>query len=116
MIYNIPKALLNVQLPSLIIQPLVENSIKHGILKRREGGNIWISAFEKEDIYTISIEDDGVGIEQAIIDNIDNKIEKNIGLKNVHNRLKILYGRGLTIERLDRGTKVSFYINKEGIC
>lgn len=115
-VYNIPKALLNVQLPSLIIQPLVENSIKHGILKRREGGNIWISAFEKEDIYTISIEDDGVGIEQAIIDNIDNKIEKNIGLKNVHNRLKILYGRGLTIERLDRGTKVSFYINKEGIC
>lgn len=109
-IYSIPENLLNIQLPSLIIQPLVENSIKHGILKRREGGNIWISAYEKSGEYIISIEDDGVGIEKNIVDDIDNRIEKNIGLKNVHNRLKILYGKGLNIENLKKGTKISFCI------
>lgn len=115
-VYDIPEKYLDIQLPSLIIQPLVENSIKHGILKRREGGNVSISVTEKGSGCIISIEDDGVGIEQSIIDDIDNKIEKNIGLKNVHNRLKILYGKGLSIERLERGTKISFYINKEDIC
>ena len=63
-----------------------------------------------------SIEDDGVGIEQSIIDGIDDKIEKNIGLKNVHNRLKILYGKGLNIKKLERGTKITFYISKEDKC
>lgn len=114
--YNIPEEFLNIKLPSLIIQPLVENSIKHGILKRREGGNIYISATQKDNIYTITIEDDGVGIEQSVIDGIDDKIEKNIGLKNVHNRLKLLYGEGLTIKRLDKGTRISFNITREDIC
>lgn len=114
--YDIPEKYLNIQLPSLIIQPLVENSIKHGILKRREGGSIFISVSEDKDIYIITIEDDGVGIEQNIIDGIDDRIEKNIGLKNVHNRLKILYGKGLDIKKLERGTKISFHINKEELC
>lgn len=115
-IYNIPEKYMNIQLPSLIIQPLVENSIKHGILKRREGGQVIISVFEDKNEYVISIEDDGIGIEQSIVDGIDDKIEKNIGLKNVHNRLKILYGKGLNIERLKRGTKISFYIGKGEKC
>ena len=115
-IYNIPEKYLDIQLPSLIIQPLVENSIKHGILKRREGGTIAISVSENKAEYIISIEDDGVGIEQSIIDGIDDKIEKNIGLKNVHNRLKILYGKGLNIKKLERGTKITFYISKEDKC
>ena len=115
-IYNIPESSLTLQLPSLIIQPLVENSIKHGILKRREGGTVTISVIEKEKGYNIIIEDDGIGIDQSIIDAIDDKIEKNIGLKNVHNRLKILYGKGLNIEKLEKGTRISFNINKEEKC
>ena len=115
-IYNIPESSLTLQLPSLIIQPLVENSIKHGILKRREGGTVTISVIEKDKSYNIIIEDDGIGIDQSIIDGIDDKIEKNIGLKNVHNRLKILYGKGLNIEKLEKGTRISFNINKEEKC
>jgi two-component system, LytTR family, sensor kinase len=53
---------------------------------------------------------------RSIIDGIDDKIEKNIGLKNVHNRLKILYGKGLNIKKLERGTKITFYISKEDKC
>jgi len=56
------------------------------------------------------VEDDGVGIEQAVIDNLDKKIEENIGLKNVHQRLKLLYGEGLNITKLEQGTRIKFKI------
>lgn len=108
--YNIPEEMKDIKLPSLIIQPLVENSIKHGILMRREGGVISIEVEAQEKGAVVTIEDDGIGIGLDIIEDIDNKIEKSIGLKNVHNRLKLLYGEGLKIERLLKGTKISFYV------
>ncbi len=108
--YDIPEEIKTIELPSLIIQPLVENSIKHGILKKREGGKIVISGKKEGRGAILTIEDNGIGIDQDIINNIDKKIDKSIGLKNVHNRLKLLYGKGLFIQRLSQGTKVSFYI------
>ena len=108
--FNIPEEIKNIELPTLIIQPLVENSIKHGILKKREGGKITIYGKAEKNGAILTIEDNGVGIDKNIIDDIDNKIDKSIGLKNVHNRLKLLYGKGLIIEKLPQGTKISFYI------
>ena len=100
----------NISIPSLIIQPLVENSIKHGLLKKREGGFVNIIAKKENKGCLITIEDNGVGIDQKIIDNLDDRIDKNIGLKNVHNRIKLIYGKGLVVEKLETGTKISFYI------
>lgn len=100
----------NISIPSLIIQPLVENSIKHGLLKKREGGFVNIIAKKENNGCLITIEDNGVGIDQKIIDNLDDRIDKNIGLKNVHNRIKLIYGKGLVVEKLETGTKISFYI------
>lgn len=100
----------NISIPSLIIQPLVENSIKHGLLKKREGGFVNIIAKKENKGCLITIEDNGVGIDQKIIDNLDDRIDKNIGLKNVHNRIKLIYGKGLVVEKLEIGTKISFYI------
>lgn len=100
----------NINIPSLIIQPLVENSIKHGLLKKREGGFVNIIAKKENKGCLITIEDNGIGIDQKIIDNLDDRIDKNIGLKNVHNRIKLIYGKGLVVERLKNGTKISFYI------
>lgn len=100
----------NISIPSLIIQPLVENSIKHGLLKKREGGFVNIIAKKENKDCLITIEDNGVGIDQKIIDNLDDRIDKNIGLKNVHNRIKLIYGKGLVVEKLETGTKISFYI------
>lgn len=100
----------NINIPSLIIQPLVENSIKHGLLKKREGGFVNIMAKKENKGCLITIEDNGIGIDQKIIDNLDDRIDKNIGLKNVHNRIKLIYGKGLVVERLKNGTKISFYI------
>lgn len=100
----------NISIPSLIIQPLVENSIKHGLLKKREGGFVNIIAKKENEGCFITIEDNGIGIDQKIVDNLDDRIDKNIGLKNVHNRIKLIYGKGLIVEKLETGTKISFYI------
>lgn len=107
---DIDEQIKNINIPSLIIQPLVENSIKHGLLKKREGGFVNIVAKKKNKGCLIIIQDNGIGIEQNIIDNLNERIDKNIGLKNVHNRIKLIYGKGLTIEKLENGTKISFYI------
>ena len=109
-IYDVDESLYNFQIPSLIIQPLVENSIKHGILKKRDKGFVKIIVKKIDKDIEVAIEDDGVGIEQAVIDNLDKKIEENIGLKNVHQRLKLLYGEGLNITKLEQGTRIKFII------
>ena len=109
-IYDVDESLYNFQIPSLIIQPLVENSIKHGILKKRDKGFVKIIVKKIDKDIEVAIEDDGVGIEQAVIDNLDKRIEENIGLKNVHQRLKLLYGEGLNITKLEQGTRIKFRI------
>ena len=109
-IYDVDESLYNFQIPSLIIQPLVENSIKHGILKKRDKGFVKIIVKKIDKDIEVAIEDDGVGIEQAVIDNLDKKIKENIGLKNVHQRLKLLYGEGLNITKLEQGTRIKFKI------
>ena len=112
--YEIEENTENIKIPSLTIQPLVENSIKHGILKSRDGGNIYIKVKKIKKGCSIIIEDDGVGIEQKIIDNLDvPEIEKSVGLKNVHNRIKLLYGKGLNITKLEKGTRITFDIEQK---
>ena len=109
-IYDVDESLYNFQIPSLIIQPLVENSIKHGILKKRDNGCVKIIIKKIGKDIEVIIEDDGIGIEQSIIDNLDKQIKENIGLKNVHQRLKLLYGEGLNIKKLEQGTRIKFKI------
>ena len=100
------------KIPSLTIQPLVENAIIHGIRKNGGCGTVVIGV-KKEDEYTrVWVENDGIAIDLDVIKKVysgempDNKI----GLYNVHLRLKLIYGQGLNIYRLDPGTKMEFYI------
>ncbi|WP_298841756.1 sensor histidine kinase [Clostridium sp.] len=108
---------LDVKIPSLIIQPIVENAIKHGILKGKGYGNviIEIKKVANEEIMII-IEDDGVGISNDIIEKVyQGTMEGNkIGISNVHNRLKHIYGEGLKIERLSSGTRIKFKVRRIG--
>ncbi|EQB86758.1 two-component system LytT family sensor kinase [Clostridium punense] len=111
--YDIDESII-LKIPSLIIQPLVENSIKHGILEGSSSGNVKITVKKYDSKHTIVIvEDDGIGISPHIIEAIKtNTIQENkIGLSNVNSRLKYIYGKGLIIERLHKGTKISFIIN-----
>ena len=113
-IYNIEDDL-DVKIPSLIIQPIVENSIKHGILKGKGEGTVIIEIKKVDtDNIMIVIEDDGVGISKDIIEKVyEDKMEENkIGISNVNNRLKYIYGEGLKIKRLKSGTRISFNVRK----
>ncbi|WP_283158840.1 LytS/YhcK type 5TM receptor domain-containing protein [Clostridium tertium] len=105
----------NIKIPSLTIQPLVENAIVHGILKDNHNGTVKVSLKDEGEKVKISIIDSGVGISEEMINNIytDNVPEKKIGLYNVHSRIKLIYGEGLNIKRLDKGTMVEFYIKKK---
>ncbi|MGH4050832.1 MAG: LytS/YhcK type 5TM receptor domain-containing protein [Clostridium sp.] len=113
-IYNIQDDL-DVKIPSLIIQPIVENSIKHGILEGTGTGTVTIEIKGLDrDNTMIVIEDDGVGISKEIIKKVyEGKMEDNkIGISNVHKRLKYIYGEGLKIERLTKGTRIYFSVKK----
>jgi two-component system LytT family sensor kinase len=110
-IYNIDENI-DVKIPSLIIQPLVENAIIHGIRKNGGYGTVIIGARKYENKTEIWVENDGITIGEDIIEKVynDDMPENKIGLYNVHLRLKLLYGQGLNIIRLSPGTKIEFYI------
>ncbi|WP_082191092.1 sensor histidine kinase [Peribacillus loiseleuriae] len=105
----------NVQIPNLLIQPLVENAINHGVLKMKEPGVVTIAVRDLKDKVRISVTDTGVGIRQEVIDKIhqDDVPTKQIGLYNVHQRVRLIYGEGLIIRRLSPGTEVYFDITKK---
>lgn len=102
----------HVSVPPLIIQPLVENAISHGIAPKGKTGIVHIMIKEEGNNVRITVKDDGVGIPNAIIQKVqDGTIESShIGLSNVHQRIKLLYGEGLDIKHLNPGSEFSFVI------
>ncbi len=74
--------------PAMIVQPLVENAVKHGISKRLEGGRIIIRAHSDNDRTIIEIEDNGTGLPQES----QEEPGLGIGLTNVNERLQVIYG------------------------
>ncbi len=105
----------NVSIPSLLIQPLVENAIIHGILKVKGPGVVTIAVKDLGDKVRVSVKDTGAGICEEVIRQVqqDDVPPNKIGLYNVHQRVKLIYGNGLVIHRLFPGTEVFFDIEKE---
>lgn len=99
-------------IPSLLIQPLVENAIVHGIQRSKGKGVVTISITESGNRVRISVRDTGPGIDPEVVARVEaNEMPGNkIGLLNVHHRVKLLYGEGLHIRRLEPGTEIAFYI------
>ena len=103
------------KMPSFMLQPLVENAVGHG---RRDDGtplNITIKAYRASDSVTISVSDDGVGIEPERLENLlDRESETGMGiaLKNVNARLKAFFGAisGLYIDS-EYGKGTTVYLN-----
>lgn len=114
-IYDIEEDV-NCSLPSLLIQPLVENAIMHGIHPFRGKGVVTLSIHDLGDRVRIAVRDTGQGISEDVIARVErNEMPGNkIGLLNVHHRVKLLYGEGLHIHRLNPGTEIAFYISKNG--
>ena len=97
-------------LPSLSIQPLVENAIKHGICKRPEGGTVWIRSYEdkeQEGGYVVEVEDDGVGFDVEQWDNAKG-VKKYAGINNIRFRVEAISNARLFIEsEINKGTKAT---------
>lgn len=106
---------LKMKVPCLILQPIVENAILHGAMKRRKG-IVHISVKSVEEDVEILIEDNGQGIPDHVLEALKEGEAKefSIGLFNVDKRLRYLYGkeRGLKIQTGEEGTKVFITLPK----
>ena len=97
-------------IPALTIQPLVENAVKHGLMKLPKGGTIHVVSYETDEHYCVSVEDDGVGFDTGIL--LDDR--KHVGIRNIRGRLKAMVNGTLEIEsNVGVGTKVLIKIPKE---
>ena len=84
---------LEVMVPAMLLQPLVENSIKHGLSSKIEGGSIHLRSRLSADLLIIEVEDDGVGISAShSVERENGLASTGIGMANVAERLKVLYG------------------------
>jgi len=101
---------LDVMVPSMLLQPLVENSIKHGLSSKIDGGSIYLRSQLSDSHVTIEVEDDGVGMGSAQLLERPMAIgQGGIGMANVAERLKVLYGEDarMTVDSRDgKGTLV----------
>jgi LytS/YehU family sensor histidine kinase len=91
---RVPKDLQKIRVPSLILQPLVENAIKHGISKIKQGGRVEISAnleaANGEVLLVLTVFDSGIGVSQ-------DKISAGVGLNNIKHRLQNYYGNSASL-------------------
>ena len=97
-------------LPALSVQPLVENAIKHGLMRLETGGTVVIHSYETPTHFCVEVKDDGVGFDTSLP--IDEK--KHVGLRNIRGRLKAMVDGDLILEsKPDAGTKAVIMIPKE---
>jgi two-component system LytT family sensor kinase len=102
-------ATLDVMVPSMLLQPLVENSIKHGLGPKVEGGSIYLRSRVTDSRLIIEVEDDGVGMGTTRLEESSSWSGMGIGMANISERLQVLYGdtARMTIDsREGKGTLV----------
>ena len=98
------------KIPSLVLQPIVENSIKHGLCQKKDGGTIVIETWTDGTNIKIAISDDGVGY------CVETEKEESVGLRNVAFRLKNMVDGNMEIESTEGiGTKVLITIPCKGV-
>jgi hypothetical protein len=95
---EVPADLLESPVPSLVLQPMVENAIKHGISKRAQGGEIRIRAFRSNRTLTLKVYNDG----PSLTDNGE-RAHSGVGMSNVRTRLESLYGDSFEFSLKNQG-------------
>ena len=97
-------------IPALSVQPLVENAIKHGLMRLETGGTVIIRSYETETHFCVEVKDDGVGFDT----NLPIEDKKHVGLRNIRGRLKAMVNGELFIEsKPGAGTRAVIMIPKE---
>ncbi|MDT8715085.1 response regulator [Clostridium sp. 19966] len=111
--YDIEGKVMQCKIPSLLIQPLVENSIKHGLCEKEEGGTVYISIKREEEYIVIVIRDTGVGMSNEKIKDIE-KIDNSalgVGLTNTIRRVRKLSKAHMDIKsKVGEGTTITIKI------
>lgn len=106
----------SVVVPFLLIQPLVENAVKHGISKKPGGGTVTVTAQDQGTDAEISVEDDGVGMDPALLDGMrDSRSSAHIGLTGINRRMSQVYANkySLMVETAPgAGMKVTMRVPK----
>jgi two-component system LytT family sensor kinase len=101
---------LDVLVPSMILQPLVENCIKHGLSRKVGGGTITLHVARLDGAARVEVRDDGLGMSE---ERRETAFSDGIGLSNVSERLRVIYGARTTLQLasvIGRGTTVAFEI------
>lgn len=107
-VFNIDESLLQTRVPPMLLQPITENAIKHGIAPNIDGGTITITIKKNDSKVNISISDTGQGYAGELDETIFNK---GIGLRNTNLRLEKLFGEKITVSKNDpSGLRFSFDI------
>jgi two-component system LytT family sensor kinase len=107
---EIDERTLDAIVPSMLLQPIVENSIRHGLGPRLEGGEIRLRTLRLDGRLVIEVADNGVGIEEERIPEV---YSSGIGMSNVYQRLQVLYGKDFALRvesQPDAGTSVRIEI------
>ncbi len=102
----------NFMIPTMTLQPIVENAIRHGICKKEEGGTIWISSYVDGDNYIVEIKDDGIGFDK---DEVKNDGKTHVGMSNITSRLEAYGDRIEITSEVGKGTLAKVYIPKENV-
>lgn len=109
--YNIDEKLYEYDVPKFFMQPFVENSLVHGFSSLKKGGTLKITCWlDNDNNRYFCIEDNGTGISEERINEITSEKTNSVGISNVNNRIKIIYGEeyGIKIEsELSKGTKIT---------
>ncbi|RED76894.1 ATP-binding protein [Cohnella phaseoli] len=113
--YEIEETAYSLRIPPLLLQPLVENAIRHGVGDRIEGGTVRMTVVKSDEQWTFVVSDDGVGIPperlRTLLERTDGAEQQGVGLQNINKRLKYEYGTSLEIaSEPGCGTEVSIRI------
>lgn len=118
--FDIDEAILNHSIPSMIIQPFVENSIMHGLEPKEGKGFLELGIYDKGEKIEIVIKDNGIGMSQKVLEqimerNLSQDSRKGIGVLNVVRRLEIYYGNDvIDLEsELGKGTTIRIRVPKQ---
>jgi signal transduction histidine kinase len=104
---------LHIRIPQLVLQPLVENAIRHGLMSNLHGGKVVIAIKQRNAVVSFVVEDNGCGMNESKRSSLllPGREKKGVGLWNISQRIMLLYGRGVDIQSAEgQGTRVSFDI------
>lgn len=118
---QVPESILNYYVIKLILQPLVENALYHGVKYKDGVGTIFVDGYETESTVVLQVIDDGIGMDEEELSHLFEKRKSThktsrVAIRNIHNRIQLHYGKefGLSFEsKKGYGTKVMITLPKK---